>query len=472
MYEPVLAPRYRPNSRLWPGLAGVVAAGFVATTFSLPPRQIASWTQFLAAALERVLAVSIAAVVTTAALCSLNRRERTPDTDRLLVQVSLIVIWLPSLLLFVREYSPWTILISAIFAATFTRALQAHSSSRSEVEPLIISLNPDSLPLGLHFSPQLSAAAAVLAQAGAVAVLAGFPGACAVLIGAGLAIWTWSFGLYSASENGSHPSQARTAPAVVLAVLFTIVALLPFVRMKGGIGRSQRHSWEIFATHNGSYKPARIPVREEARPERGPGSYGILLWPEHETYTKLIAPTPAAETGRYNFSRNSSPLVIPFNGVYWFFQAPDRQPPENSRHAKASPDKVVIRSTDRRPLSIEAHDHLGNLIDLSCCSQVQIAIRNQDRYPDSVSLELVLINTSLRLKPSESLGRMMVKSTLPWSLYKERPAASETLNFPIPSRPPLRQFDEVKIVFRLDASRADTAARIAIDHLVLVPRRF
>src|SRR5215472_857023 len=418
MYEPVLAPRYRPNSRLWPGLAGVVAAGFVATTFSLPPRQIASWTQFLAAALERVLAVSIAAVVTTAALCSLNRRERTPDTDRLLVQVSLIVIWLPSLLLFVREYSPWTILISAIFAATFTRALQAHSSSRSEVEPLIISLNPDSLPLGLHFSPQLSAAAAVLA------------------------------------------------------VLFTIVALLPFVRMKGGIGRSQRHSWEIFATHNGSYKPARIPVREEARPERGPGSYGILLWPEHETYTKLIAPTPAAETGRYNFSRNSSPLVIPFNGVYWFFQAPDRQPPENSRHAKASPDKVVIRSTDRRPLSIEAHDHLGNLIDLSCCSQVQIAIRNQDRYPDSVSLELVLIDTSLRLKPSESLGRMMVKSTLPWSLYKERPAASETLNFPIPSRPPLRQFDEVKIVFRLDASRADTAARIAIDHLVLVPRRF
>lgn len=472
MYQLVRAPRYRPNSHLWAALAGLVAAGFVAATFSLPPKPIASWTQFLGLAFERVLAVSITAVVTTAALCPLFTRERSSDTDCLLVEVSLIVIWLPSLCLFVREGSPWTILVSAVFAATITRALQEYSGAGSQVEPLIISLHPDSLPLGLSRGPQLSAAAAVLAQAGAVALLAGFPAACAILVGAGLAIWTWSFGLYSVSGNGSHPSQARTAPTVVLAVLCTAVALLPLVRMKGGLGSSERHSWEIFARHHGAYNPAHTPVVEPAGSGRAPGSYGILLWPEHETYTELIAPTPEAEAGPHVFGSDSNPLVIPFHGVYWFFKAPDRQPPQNSRQAKASPDKVVIRSTDRRPLSIEAHDHLGNLIDLSCCSQIQIAIRNADRYPDTVSLELVLIDTSLRLRPSESLGRMLVKSTLPWSLYKERSVASETLNFRIPSRPALHQFDEVKIIFRLDASRADTAARVAIDHLVLVPRRF
>jgi hypothetical protein len=162
--------------------------------------------------------------------------------------------------------------------------------------------------------------------------------------------------------------------------------------------------------------------------------------------------------------------VIPFNGVYWFFKAPDVQPPKGSRQAHASPETVDIRSTDRRPLSIEAHDYLGNLIDLNCCSRIQIAIRNADRYPETVSLELVLVNTSLPSRPSESLGRMIVKSTRPWNIYEKPAPASETLNFAIPHRPTLRRFDEVTIVFRLDRARADAGAKIAIDHFVLVPR--
>ncbi len=47
---------------------------------------------------------------------------------------------------------------------------------------------------------------------------------------------------------------------------------------------------------------------------------------------------------------------------------------------------------------------------------------------------------------------------------------NETLTFPIPSKPSIRRFDEMKIVFRLDAFRADDGAKVAIDHFVLVPR--
>jgi hypothetical protein len=131
---------------------------------------------------------------------------------------------------------------------------------------------------------------------------------------------------------------------------------------------------------------------------------------------------------------------------------------------------VEIRSTDRRPLSIEAYDHLGTLIDLDCCSKIQISIRNTDRYPETVSLELTLINTSLPHKPSQLLGSMMVRSTRPWKIFESPKPVTETLNFLVPARRSLQRFDELKIVFRLDRARADAAARIAIDHFVLVPR--
>jgi hypothetical protein len=104
------------------------------------------------------------------------------------------------------------------------------------------------------------------------------------------------------------------------------------------------------------------------------------------------------------------------------------------------------------------------------CSRIQIAIRNADRYPETVSLELILINTSLPGKPSQSLGRSMVQSTRPWSLRGERPVAAETLNFDIPSNASLRRFDEVMIIFRLDAGRGEAGAKIGVDRFVLVPR--
>jgi hypothetical protein len=65
---------------------------------------------------------------------------------------------------------------------------------------------------------------------------------------------------------------------------------------------------------------------------------------------------------------------------------------------------------------------------------------------------------------------MMVKSTRPWTLYDERPPTSETLNFVIPAHASIRRFDEVMVVFRLDAARADAGPKIAIDRFVLVPR--
>ncbi len=209
---------------------------------------------------------------------------------------------------------------------------------------------------------------------------------------------------------------------------------------------------------------------QDGHPGEG-GERGIILWGKEQDYTKLVAPNPLLPSSSSSRG-NASPLVIPFDGVYWFFKSPDLRPPVGSQQAHTTPDIVDIRSTDRRPLSIEALDHLANLINLDCCSRFQIAIRNADRYPETVSLELQLVNTTLPHTPSVSLGQMMVSSTHAWKLYEKPVAVNETLSFPIPIRRTLRSFDEVKIIFLLDRARADAAARIAIDHFVLIPRGF
>jgi hypothetical protein len=39
---------------------------------------------------------------------------------------------------------------------------------------------------------------------------------------------------------------------------------------------------------------------------------------------------------------------------------------------------------------MEAHQKLEKSIDASCCSHIQLAVSNADRFPHTVSLELIL----------------------------------------------------------------------------------
>lgn len=129
-----------------------------------------------------------------------------------------------------------------------------------------------------------------------------------------------------------------------------------------------------------------------------------------------------------------------------------------------------IRSTDWRPLSMEAHQNLGTIIGLDSCGKIQVTIRNADRYPTSIALEVILVDTTTRGRPSQSLGRVDIVSHRKWKPDDRPRPIRETLNFPIPSNSAIRRFDEVTILFRLDGYRARATAEIGIDHFTLVPR--
>ena len=463
-------------TRFLPALAGLVVAAWVADSVCLVPTRFLSGWQLLRTACDDVLVVSLASVITVTLISVILARTLTREFDHLVIQTSLAALWLAPLALFVHERSFWTLLISAAFAIAATRLFgPAPPPAGTPSESLILSLNPDGLPLSHRSQPFVSVAAAFCVQIAVLAAADGRMLSAAALAGVAFSVWTWTsprFGPSPSTMPAHARSQSPHLPIAALAVVATLLALFPFLRIPGShlsVGYLSRgHRPVPTGDSLGPRSRPRAPDGSAANGE--PGDSGVILWPTKPVITQLVVPPPMHETHELANGHHADPLIIPFDGVYWYFKSPDVQPPKSSRQMHVSPETVNIRSVDHRPLSIEAHDHLANLISLNCCSRIQVALRNADRYPESVTLEVVLINTSVPSRPQQSLGIMMVRSTHPWDIYDEAPPVSETLNFAIPSHHALSRFDEVKVVFRLDHARADAGAKMAIDHFVLIPR--
>src|SRR6185312_4157812 len=181
----------------------------------------------------------------------------------------------------------------------------------------------------------------------------------------------------------------------------------------------------------------------------------------------LIAPMPQRADGLATAERR--PMSIPFSGEYWMYGWPYARPPHNSFVERGSPDAPSFRSTDRRPIEMEARHKLDQPIALNCCSRIDLAIRNADRFPHTISLELVLIDNEQPGEPFVSLGNRMVVSQPDLNRAPVAPAA-ETLEFNVPDTSPIEAFNEFKIVFYRDGRRADQSAKVAIDRFILIPR--
>jgi len=466
--SPAFSRRHAPFLLL---LVALLVSGTVANLFfSVPFGHTLSWTQLLGMLAKQVFVVSLISAVTVSALSPVFLGKDTSPFLRVVRQASICALWLAPLALFLQEHSFWTMPVVAALTVMVAGSFEtADAISDSVPEPLLISLREDTLPLVPGFALQRSFLAACCLQVGALLGLRGNTAIAALMVAFSVTLWAWAF-----HHAGGMATTSTSSPSLTFLVvaLLMLVGLMPHLQHAFGSGAASAHRG-LFRSHpsGGSSKqpPAYAAASIQGHLSGSEGDQGIILWGEKQNYTKLVAPMPVV-TNALNANGNANPLVIPFDGVYWFFKSPDLRPPVGSRQAHTTPDLVEIRSTDRRPLSIEAHDHLANLIDLDCCSRIQIAIRNADRYPETVSLELVLVNTALPHSPSVSLGRMWVNSTRPWNLYEKPEPVNETLSFTIPIRRTLRRFDDIKIVFFLDQARADAAARIAIDHFVLIPR--
>jgi len=485
MFDLVGASASRPFPRWIPPVLALFAASVVAYfECRLPLTRSLSWGELIALTVARLIAVFLASGMTAWILCAVRPSGDGLSMRSLVLRISLDALWLVPLALFLREKSVLAMGMAVALAIGVTRAVCTlqNGSIASDGEESVTPERgvPLSLPEAPHwFRRQVSAVIAVLcAEIGLLRGFAGYLFSAAVLLGISSAIWAWSLTRNSPRDDAHSAlrpqSTSRILLIAALTIVFTAGGLIPYLRKAyffGGFGvpTHHHHSHQHFPQGEQPGQAGRESGSEGAFAS-APNEYsGVVLISEKKRLTKLIAPA-SPSFGLSTGIAPETPLVVPFDGVYWFFKAPDVHPPKTSRKVNGSPDVIGVRSTDHRPLSVEARQNLGSIISLNCCSRIQIAIRNTDRYPETVSLELVLVNTTLPGKPSQSLGWIMVKSTPPWTLYGKRTPTTETLNFLIPRNSSLRSFDEVQVVFHLDTPRADIGPKIAIDRFVLVPR--
>jgi hypothetical protein len=346
--------------------------------------------------------------------------------------------WLPPLALWLGQGSAWAIVPAGLLAAT--------AATRVNWQRV------QGMPGAFVTS--------VLVQAGVVVLLVEGLELGTLFIALGAAVFTML--AYRRRKRPRETTAFRALLATVIALSLTLTSLMHYLEApKGGGGA-------------GVSIPDKKASRTAKRGGDGDGGEfiggshrGIILWPEEEPLTKLVPPLPAMNLSISNRIRKD-PLTIPFYGVYWIFRAPHKRPPPGSYTVRGTPDVKTFRSADYVPLEMEAHQNFGVLIDLTCCSRIEIGIRISDYRPQQ-ELELILMNTALPAKPTMSLGRLEVPSYVKWSDIG-KVTIPEVLSFNLPANPPIAQFDEATVRFHRMKRTAHASARIAIERFVLVPR--
>ena len=473
----------------WPAaLAGVTVAAWVALRgCPFPPPRELSWAGSFLSAVVYVLSVFLACAATMLVVYAmLLPRDLSKDVRQFSFGIASAAVWLAPLAVFTAKSSAWTTVVIAVLVAGLTRALALHKPDALEAPAAAGPIELFQVPAAPSLFQQLlpSLCASVSFQSGGVAALTGHLLPATTLSGIGASVVTWRYHSAASRGDAQSPSREPGFHAVLMIELATLVvaaALMWNLHFHYGFGNGTgRDSPEQAAQSEAMSKLLlqghRTKLENTLQQHAGAGAAvnvgtihrGIILWPETQPNTVLVFPMPAMH-GSLPAPR-VNPFSIPFFGVYWLYKAPDVRPPPDSFQARGNPAEHTFTTTDHEPLFMEARQDFGTLISLACCSQIQIGISNADPYIGTVSLELILVNSRLKGSPSQSLGIARVESVPPWAARAGGSPFPEVVTFTVPSASAIREFDEAVIRFKLDALRADTAAKTAVDRFLFVPR--
>jgi hypothetical protein len=372
-------------------------------------------------------------------------------------------IWIPSVVLLSRQRSIGAALVAAIAAAFMAAGL------RKVVSPPEIALKVGgrelfSQSLLTYSKERYAFFIALCIYGGFFALHKNAFLAASILLGLCTFLLAWKATLVS-----EWPFRQKSEPRPTLrlvregssAILLTTAVLLL------GIPRGIYPGSSSAAGRN----PISRARQEKGRPGEAAaalsGYESIILWPVPQK-KKLIAPTSSGTS--FHAVRITKPLVIRFDGPYWYFRPPRESPGARAHVVHGTPTGVNIRSTDFVPLLMEARQTLGAPIPLTCCREIHLAIQNHDNIPGRIAIGILLTDSTSIGKPTFYLGQQPVMSTEPNRFAVKSSPVEEVLRFPIPSHPKIDRFDEMTVIFFPDTERAKAAAKIAIQEFELLPR--
>jgi hypothetical protein len=290
-------------------------------------------------------------------------------------------------------------------------------------------------------------------------------GSFLVALGAFLLTWQLMSGSANAWGNNDNRLRAgsRLARATSISVMVTMALLLS--------GFQRQVPAEGMTASARDRKPSGRRVAQQKSGEKSipdfRGYQRIILWPVPEK-KKMIAPV-LSRTPLSGFHAGK-PLVIRFDGSYWYSQPWGKSWGIKPHVERGSPLTVNIRSTNYIPPIMEAHQSLADAIPLTCCREIRVTIENYDNAPGVISLGVLLTDSTSLGKPTLYLNQQTIVSTEPGQFTVKPVPATEVLSFVVPGSPKIRRFDEMTVFFFPDTERPNRGAKIAIQQFELIPR--
>jgi hypothetical protein len=450
----------QPSLVLSAQLAALAVSGLIVWRAALSTRLV---RPTLAGAAGQACGIALLGLLCSGAIMIafqlLSGRSLGFETLRISLRTARTALWLAPIAILISQLPAVALGAALVFAISATQLLY---SQWLEFEGVAGPMRDD---VGRRFRAS-AFAVAVGAQTTLVAVWTGTPLLAATL----LCLTAAGLMLLCLAAGACRISQPANLPDSMLGTLLTLILAAGLTTGGGLVGFGSGSQGSGDADPKARADPRKsVTTLYETSPRSTRGAAvtdksfpGVILWPQvKETHQELTAPRPLSWlTTLAPVPR--TPFNIPFTGQYWMFRPPQEAPPPGSYFRRDSPLARSFLTTDRRPLFMEALQKLEHAVDLSCCRAIQISISNADRFPGTIALELVLIDSQAPGQPSQSLGKRDVLS---------RPSAipvTEVLDFPVPGAG-IRKFNVMQVIFHPDIFRVDRSAKISIEHFILVP---
>jgi len=405
--------------------------------------------------------LTIAACVHIATVWSIWRLIREyvePSVGILVVHIWATVVWVPLISILNAERSlwiacivPWTLANGVTFLNLWS--CLAHDADSEAAAAHHLFLPPPAPPLWRTLLPYCIAI--VLVQVALVYLAAGHPWSAAALISAGVLLLLLRHPFVNNDARSRHRFSRSALMQTAVAFCLISIAITPYLQKAYGL--SYLASW--LAT-----RPT-LPISPRLAPSSDYS--GVILTLPAKPHPRIEPPTPSDQASPPAIL--SKPVVIPFDGQYWYFQEPDTRPNASAHHQQGDPIKANVHSTDRRELKMEAHQMLRTSISGDCCRAMRLDLLNGDDRTGLIRIELRLKDTSSKLGSSLSLGSIPIPSSQLQHIRLDRPPVPESLRFEMPTTAHGKRFDEITVVIKPASTRNLAGSKIAIQNFVLIP---
>jgi hypothetical protein len=377
-------------------------------------------------------------------------------------------IWVPALILFAEQVSSAAAFVAMIGAFALATALRTETWFVLEpAQPNRPQWDEDELFAGALYRPPSEpygylVAFCLFAAGAAFATHSMYTATLTLAASAFVFAWRNTFPRPEASSLPLKRGIRRVAIAVLPATLLTFWALLNGISHRSAAMQANAVGEAARSGPTPSADP-KAPITTS-----GAGGYeSVVLWPFPRK--KEIVP-PLTLNNSILKPGTKRPLIIRFDGPYWFLQPPLKSPGPRAHVAKGTPMSVDLQSNNAIALVMNAHQKLAQPIPLARCREIDVDIENRDNKPGLISLGLFLIDERSSPKRTLYIGQQPIASTEHANFFVKTSPAYETIRFPVPSDASLREFDEITLMFLPDIEHTFVAPKIAIQQFELFAR--